>query len=418
MPYDLKLARVNDYTVISSAASYSRFVPDLTGNLQLGAGGQQLKNIAAASTSLGLPALAYVDFSVGGAAGAKLKYARRNGGRGNSPWEKVLVPGTVNPMFPSLAFDDDDNPWISYFDSATLRFFITMNSRSDGNGTWSTYEFPSIPAGAPSGLPAANNTALLMFKVGGISSPLVVIVDNNAGSKGVKAALFNSNTQTWSAVALIDNLASGALGAAHLNAAIDSSNNVGIIYQDLSATRARYSFSTNGTTWSTPISISGIGQGVGAKIAVNSKTGKPAASYYDQPYNTVYYAGCSTSIPNCVSAKWSPVQVDSATGVSGLTAATGQLLSTALMFSPSGTPWLFYPAGQSASGSLMRASNSGSTWNSAIQVSGTSGNLPGSSAMNFGVSGWNVVSSLNSVLGPVASFIGPGNSLYSVSCGD
>ncbi|MEO5668312.1 MAG: hypothetical protein ABIR96_09655 [Bdellovibrionota bacterium] len=417
-PFDLKLARVNDYSMLPSATTYSRFVPDLSGNVQLGTAGQQLKNIAAASTSQKIPALAYVDYSIGAVAGAKLKFALRSGAHSDSSWASVFIPGTINPMFPSLIFDAFDSPWISYYDSGTTRFYLTTNSKTDGSGNWSTYEFPATPAGVPIALPAANNTALALRSVGDVSNPVMIVVDTNATSKGVKASLFNATTQTWSTVAVVDPLVGGALGAAHLTASQDNSGNVVVAFQDLSLTRVKYASSANGTTWSSPISVSGIGQGVGAVIAVNPVDGKPSISYYDQPNNAVYYANCTTTIPTCLSANWATQKIESAAGISTLTAATGQLLTTSLAFSPQGAPWVFYPRGQGNDGNLIRATNTSGSWVATIHASGTYGNLPGSAPLNFGVAGWNVVTSMNAGSGPVSSFIGSGNTLYSTSCGD
>ena len=64
-PFDLRLGLVNNYTTASNLALFSRFTPDLTGNVQLMTASTQLKNIATASTSSKIPAVAYVDFSIG-----------------------------------------------------------------------------------------------------------------------------------------------------------------------------------------------------------------------------------------------------------------------------------------------------------------------------------------------------------------
>jgi len=417
--YDLKLGRVNDYTVASSSASLSRFSPDLTGNLQLGAANTHLKNTSAATTSEGVPALAYVDYSVGAAAAAKLKYALRTGPTSASPFEANLIPGTVGPAYPSLAFDELDMPWISYFDSGTNRFYLTTNSRTDGSGNWTTYEFPAIPAGAAIALPAANNTALAMRKVAGVAKPVMIVLNTNVASKGVRAAMFNPSNQSWSAVATVDGLTAGSLGGAHLTAASDSSGNLVMAFQDLNLTRVKYAYSTNGVDWSTPITLSAIGQGVGATIAVNPFTQKPAVTYYDQTNNSVYYSPCSGLVSECgLSGLWTAQRIESAAGVSGLGAASGQLLTTALAFSPTGFPWILYPRGQGNDGNLALTTNASGTWIASIHSAGVNGSLPGTPAMNFGVAGWNVAASLNAVGGLVSTYIGPGNTLYSTSCGD
>ena len=65
VPFDLHLARVTNDTVASNLATYTLLTPDLSGNIQLGAAGSQLRNIAIASTNTGVVGVAYVDFSVG-----------------------------------------------------------------------------------------------------------------------------------------------------------------------------------------------------------------------------------------------------------------------------------------------------------------------------------------------------------------
>lgn len=420
VPYHLNLARVSDYTVSSTSATFSRFVPDLSGDIQLTGAGTQQRNIVIASSSRGVPATVYLDYSVGAATGAKLKYAIRTGVSSNDPWESVLVPGTASPQYPALAFDDADRPWISYFDAGTNRFYLISNSRTDGQGTWSVaYEFPAIPGGAPVALPAANATAVAMSYTSGVASPVLIVIDTNAGTKGVKAAKLNPSTQNWSAVTTLDGLVAGALGAAHLVSDFDKSGTLVIAYQDLNLTRVKYATSANGITWSTPYTVSSVGQGSGVGIKLNPLTSKPSVTYYDQTNNAVYYASCSAVASACVSSGWSNALVDGAAGVSGLTAASGQLLSTSLNYSPSGTPWLLYPRGQGTGGHLMLGTpNSSGIWSSNVHAAGSNGGLAGSAALNFAVAGWNAAATVNSSGGLVSVYVGPGNWLYSTSCGD
>lgn len=419
-PFHLNLGHVSDYTVSSASANVSRLVPDLSGNIQVGGAGTQQRNVAIASTSRGIPAAVYLDYSVGAVTGAKLKYAIRTGSTANDSWENVLVPAAASPQFPAIAFDDADRPWISYFDAGTNRFYLISNTRSDGQGSWSqAFEFPTIPAGAPIALPAANSTAVAMSYVGGIAKPVLIVIDNNAGSKGVRAARLDPSTQNWSAVATIDGLTGGALGAAHLVSDFDKSGTLVLAFQDLNLTRVKYATSANGTTWSTPLTISSVSQGPGVAIKLNPINQKPSVAYYDQANNSVYYASCSGVAANCATSGWNNVSIDGAAGVSGLTAATGQLLATAINFSPTGTPWVLYPRGQGTGGHLMLGTpNSSGIWSSSVHLPGVNGALAGSAALNFAVSGWDVAATTNAVGGIVSAYIGPGNWLYSTSCGD
>jgi hypothetical protein len=418
VPFDLRLARVNDYAISSALAVYSKYVPDLSGNVQLTTAGAQVRNISSASTSRGVPAVAYVDFSIGAATGAKLKYALRDGDASDDAWPWVLIPGTINPLYPSLAFDDADRPWISFFDSGSTRYFLASNSSSDGSGSWSIYEFPSIPGGAASALPAANATAVAMYYSAGVAKPVMIVLNTHAASKAVWASMLDPSTQTWSTTAVVDGLTAGALGAAHLSADFNEAGQISIAYQDLNLTRVRYSQSVNGTSWSAPLNVSSVGAGPGVSVKINPKTSKPALAYYDQSNNAVFYASCSSAFATCGSSGWTESNLQTSAGVSGLTAASGQLLTTSLQFTSAGSPQVLFSQGQAGSGSLMLGTLSGSTWNSASFAAGINGNLPGMAALNFGVAGWNVSTSLNAEGGIVASYIGPGDWLYSQSCGD
>lgn len=418
VPYDIKLVRVNDYTKTASTATYTRFTPDLTGNIQLPTAGSQQKQISVASTSIGKPGVAYLDFSIGAAAGAKLKYAYRSQDGASTAWEWVVVPGTINPQFPSLIYDSNNIPWISYFDASTNRFYLTTNSSVDGSGNWFTYEFPVTPSGAPIAMPAANNTALGVYKHNGQSDIAMVVIDTNATSKGVKVAIFNTSSRSFQAGVVIDGLTAGALGAAHLSVDADVSGSLAVAYQDLNVTKVKYASSADGgATWTTPLSISGLAQGPGVQLRVNPSTGSPSVAYYGQAFNTVYYSTCAGNLASCATGGWSPVVIESAAGVSGLAANSGQLLSASLQFAY-GKAFVFYPRGQSNDGSLIVASNASGIFSSAIVASGINASLPGAPALNFGVSGWGVQMAPNAVGSFSGAYLGPGNWLYSISCGD
>ena len=157
--------------------------------------GTQQKVIAIAQNSDGAPGIAYVDFSAGSATTGKLKYASRNGPGSGATWTKYLIPGATSPQFPSLAFDHLKRPWIGYFDASVNKFYLATNTASDGSGTWLTYEFPTIPSGAPGALPRANNTGVGMYYSGDIAHPVLVVLDNNATSLGIKSATLNNTTR-------------------------------------------------------------------------------------------------------------------------------------------------------------------------------------------------------------------------------
>ncbi|MBS1984673.1 MAG: hypothetical protein JST16_10925 [Bdellovibrionales bacterium] len=416
-PYDIKLSKVNDYTVASNAATFTRQALDGTGDLQLSAAGAQLKQIAVASTSTGRPAVAYVDFSVGAVGSAKLKYAFRNGAS-STAWTIYQIPNTINPQFPGLAFDSYDHPWVSYYDASAVRFYLATNSSSDGSGSWTTYEFPVTPSGAAVALPAANNTAMTMYKHGGVSDPVMVVIDTNATSKGVKVAVLDSQTRTWRTPVTIDGLTVGALGAAHVAADGDASGNLVVAYQELNVGRVRYSYSAGGSSWSTPLGISLANQGQGIMIRINPATGFPVVSYHDQASGTVYVSSCAAVPSGCVAGGWTSVIIDSTSGVSAFTSTANQVLSTGLGFSPLGKNYVFYARGQSADGHLVVTNNFSGSYVTSRAASGVNGALAGAPSLNFAIAGWNVGIAPNAAGSFSGAYIGPGNWLYSLSCGD
>lgn len=416
-PFDLKLARVADTGVASNLVGFSKYSIDLTGGLQLSAANLQVRNVSSSATSSGRPAIAYVDYSVGAVANAKLKYAYRVGSSSTAEWDISLIPGTASPQYPSLAFDHNNMPWISYFDASSNRFFLTTNSSTDGSGAWRTYEFPALPSGAAAALPAANSTSTAMFYASGVAKPVMVVIDTNAGSKGLKSAMLNPVTGAWSSVTTIDAF-TGATAASHLAIDFDTSGRIVIAYNELNVTRARYATSSDGTTWSTPLSISSINQGAGVGIRLHPTTGSPVMAYFDRPNSTVYYTPCSGTPSACVTSGWSPSAIDMTAGVSGLAAGNDQLLSTGIVFDDSGYVYLIYPRGQGSTGQLTVTTNASGSFVSTALASGANGALSGSAALNFGVSGWNVSSTRNAAGGAFSAFIGPGNWLYANSCRD
>ena len=411
-PYDIHMSRVENYTTSSAAALFSTFVPDGTGNMQMNYGMQ--RNIAAAATSGGTPAVAYVDFSVGSATNEKLKYAIRSGSTSTSPWDWNLVPDTLSPEFPSLVLDSNNEVWIGFFDASTNKFYLANNGSSLGTGSWSIFQFPLVPSGAPVGAPAANHTALAMIN----GNPMLITIDNNATSKGVHAAIFNSSTRVWSTPVTVDALTTGAAGAAFLSADSDSNGNVVIAYQDLSLAKVKYAYTNGGSTWSTPLAVSQVNQGPGTTIKINPANDQPTIAYYDQVNNYVIYNACSNSIANCASSGWSPTTIENAAGVSGLPASTFGLLSAALEFATDGTAYILYPRGISNDGNLIMWNNAGGQSETTKAAYGTNGSLSGAPNPNYAVAGWDVATTRNAAGGVTAAYVGPGDWLYATSCGD
>ena len=418
VPYDIKFGYVNDYSQASTGATFTRVVADQTGDLQLGVASTQTKQISMASTSLGNPAVAYVDFSVGGVAGAKLKFAFRSGPTALSAWQNVILPDAINPQYPALRFDAFDFPWISYFDASTNRFYLATNSRTDGSGNWYTYEFPAVPSGAPIALPAANNTYVATYTHAAQTDIVVAAIDNNAASKGVRVSVFNSLTRAFSAPTLVDGLLTGALGAANVSVESDLAGNIAMVYQDLSAGRLKYAMSTNGgVAWSVPATVSGVAQGAGAQLRINPTTQSPGVAYYDQTNNAVYYASCSGTISTCVSSGWNQTIVEGAAGISGLAAGSSQMLATSLRYK-NGNPYILYVRGQANDGNLLVSTPTNNVYTSTIVARGANGALPGTPALNMAVAGWHAQFTDNASGSFTGAYVGPGNWLYSMSCGD
>lgn len=422
--FDLKLGRINDYTVASNSATFSYFYPDLSGNILLSAANSQWRNIAVAKQSNGTIGAAYVDYSVGAVTNAKMKYAIRQGSTSSSEWTNVQLPGTNNPQYPSLAYDPNNRPWITYFDTANNRFFLAKSSNSSGSGSWTEYELPYAPSGAPIALPAANDTSVVIQRGSGSSFYVVVVlIDNNATTRGVKAIRFNPSNLTWSSVATLDALSTS--GAAHLSAGIDSNGHLFTTYYDITATRAKYNYSTDGLTWeSSGVAYSGTARGMGLRTVLNPASQTPASTYYDRANNRLYLAYCTESVEDCYTAAWTEVLIENNTlGISGVTAAQEQVLSAELQFTPDGIAALAYSRGAASTGELMLAHNysngaAAATFTTTPIYSGINGTLTGAAAFNFGLAAWGQASVLNNANSLTILHLGPGAWLYSTSCGD
>lgn len=352
-PFNMYMSVVADATVSPTASTqaYSNFYPDNTGAIQLATA--QTQNTAIAATSDGRPGVAYIDNSAGTAATAKLKYAFRDGTASTDLWEWVLVPYLgATPMFPSIAYDHNNKPWISYFESnaANSRYYLVTNSSTDGTGSWTTYQFPTIPGGAYTA-PATSETKVVMYKSGGISYPVMIVIDPTSGY--LRSARLTPSTGAWSTVTNINSVVL-AQDADYLDADFDSSGNIVVAFQDLTTSNiyVKYAYSANGgATWTTPQAITAVsGDGVGVSIKINPITSKPAVTFYNRANNLVYYVTCSGTLSgtcSTASTDWTKTSIGGATvGVSTVTATTlEKLLTTSLTFNSTGAPTVLYTEG-------------------------------------------------------------------------
>jgi hypothetical protein len=415
--FTLRLGAVNDYTVSSLSIVSYRYVVDSTGYFQLLA--SPVKNIAVASSSVGLPAVTYIDYpggAQGSANGSTLKFALKSSG---SSWNRYTVSGTLTPQYPSLAYDSSGYPWIGYYESlaGSLGYYLVTNSYADGSGFWTSYQFPHVPAAAPVALPAANETAVAMYYNSGVATPVMIVIDNSPGSLSVRAArLLNPNTGVWGAVKTLKTL--GASGASHLSADYSTNGNIVVSFYDLTTTKLNYVYSSDGgATWSTPYEFTSAGSGVGGVIRINPYNEKPVTAYYDKVNNRVYYAPCSGTIASCATSGWAPTIIDNGAGVSSLTNTFEQLMRVGLDLDSSGNPFVVYPRGASSDGSLILQRISSGSFVSSILHQGANGNLmTGAGGLNFGVAGWGLSSTINSSGVRTSVYVGPGNWLYATSC--
>jgi hypothetical protein len=426
--FNLIAGVVQDPTSSSLTATLSNSYINTRGSIQLNA--TQLRNISSSATDSGYPGVAYVDFSAGTSVTGRLKYAYRNSLTKTDSWNVSLVPfvGTA-PMFPSLRYDNQNRPWISYFDSnaANSKFYLMTNASFDGSGQWFVYQFPINSITGTFTLPATNDTAITMYTSGGVSYPVMAVIDNNNTPRAVKVSKLDPSTGNWSTVASVYTLPA-INNASWLSLDSDSSGNIIVGYQNLSVpVGVDYSYSADGgLTFTTPKRIhASIGDGQGLNVKINPSTSKPAATYYDRATNSVYYSTCSETLANCAISGWINTIVENAaaTSTAYTTATTDQLLSTALTFNSDGVAHLFYPI---AMGNVVGASSSGNLINVIIDSSLTqtkSTYLQGINAsaintVNFGVTGHNVSSTETDAGELLTAFIGSGNTLSVRSCGE
>ena len=435
--FNITLGVVNDFTNPadpgSALQSYYQLPVEGFGHMQLSSA--QVSHIAVSTTSTSRPAVAWVDYSSGVATTGKLKYALRLGSSGNQQWVMNVVPGlsaSPAPQNPSLAFDQNDRPWIGYWDAqpgGSGRFVLSTNTAPDGSGAWTSYQFPVAGShGVPAAQPAANAVAVAMNYVAGVARPTMIVIDNGT-VPAVKSAYLNPATGVWSSVSTIESLT--VQGAAFLTADWNVTTGlIAVAYQKLAtgAVRVKYSASTDaGATWpvnaATPFSVSNVAQGEGATIKLNPQTGLPSIAYYDRANSKVVLAQCTSNCSSTATPVFTGTTgwVASGVGVTGLSAAgNANLLSAALTFSGSGDTYLAYNSGQLDAGAVkMIDSTAGpiSSSNPAILIGSVNGTLSNAAATNGGIPwGHKTVRMPNGVL--ATAYNSPGNFLNVLTCGD
>jgi hypothetical protein len=430
-PYNgnLMFGFVENITVASNGATAEYYETPLTIDGQLQMTVSQVPNLATASTSAGIPATAFVDYSSNSATVGVLRFGMRSGSAASDEWNIRTVPISAQPQSVALIFDTNNKPWIGFFDQLTLRFLLATNSETDGTGTWSTYYFPFRTAVTAATAPAFHSVALAMDRTASVVTPVMIVgIANHAtiANTGVWAAKLISTTGNWANMAQIDstNLANSV---SNVTADYDASGNIVVAYYDRSASnRLEYAHSVNaGATWSAPTQVTALtASGMGAKIKLNPTTSKPAITYFDRANNRVFYSYCSSVLSGCSSlVNWSYSIVENLTaGVSGLAATSDGLLATGLTFSNTGKAYVQYPIGAGNSGVLALNTNASGTFgNSTILVTGKNANTLSNttiSPINFAQPGWGV-DAVRTTTGALHSIhIGPGNWLYATSCGD
>ena len=402
----------------------------MQGTLIAGVQANMYRNIAGATNNSGYPAAVYADYSIGTFANSALKYTYRGSTSSSSSWVTYTIPGTGAPMMPSLAFDHNNKPWISYYDNTTFRYYLVTNDQVDGSGTWSSYIFPFNGKTAISTAPSNDDTGVAMAYSGSTAKPVMVIANGNTGTLGLYAAILTPSTGTWSTIRSIDTIAQGVT---RIKADFDTSGNVVLGYYALTtgALAPRYaqltSISTN--TWAGPIQLLNTGTvgREGIEIKINPSNGKPAMSFFDRATSTAYYAycnktvasgDCANSVGNWPGLPGTPITVDSGTGVSALTVTTNEgILNAGLTFRSNGTADISYMT-VAATQALKLGTYNGSSFDLTTLKSSATSYMGIANPLNYAMFGVNL-DSVRASTGQLYNFyVGPGNYLYLTSCGD
>ena len=380
------------------------------------------RNFVLAKTSSGEAGVAYVDFSAGTNTTGLLKYAYRNGREVTSSWSSATISGVTAPSSPYLRYDHLDRPWISYYDLTNFRFYLLMNSSTDGTGAWTSYMMP--PVGTPTlpALPATNDTAIAMVQVGTSKKPVLIVLDNTAASRTVRAALLDSSTGSWSSVVSVFSI--GATGSSGLDAAADDDGNIAVSFLDRTA--GAFLKYTSGTivsgapSFAAPIAIGTVAAaGQGTTVKINPVTGYPLVIYQERANNRMIRATCQNTPANCATGGWGLETLDLFTGISGLTIATTfneNLASTAVAMRGTGAYDILYTHGMGAQGDLRRikVDDNGDAGPSVAWVKGRGANLV--TTINFGVQGFHADAVVTPDNQLVSVFLGRGNLLVQRTC--
>lgn len=426
---NLMFGLIENTSVASNAAAAEFYESPQTNDGQIQMTASQVPNLSLSATSAGVPGAVFVDYSANAATAGILHYGLRGGSTSSDSWNIRSVPIVGQPQAVSLVYDQNDKPWIGFYDQQSLRFRVATNTRTDGTGVWSTYSFPLRTAVTAATAPAYHSIAVAMDRSATTVTPVVIVgVANHAtvATAGIWSARLNPITGDWSNVTQVDstNLANSN---SNLTADFDASGRIVIAYYDRSASnRVEYAQSVNGgVAWSTPNAVTNLtASGMGAKVKINPATSRPAVSFYDRANNRVFLASCTTAIASCTSlASWSYSMVENLTaGVSGLAATSDGLLGTGLTFTSSGVAYVVYPIGAGNTGVLALNKNSTGSFplSSTLVAAKNSNTLLNSaiSAINFAQPGWNVDSVRTSTGSLHSLYVGPGNWLYGTSCGD
>lgn len=418
--FNLLVNKIDNLPSNPSAVTSTNSYVNENGHIALSA--SVTRNVVLAKTSTGEVGGIYVDNSIGTTTTGVLKYAYRNNRLVDGAWTIVNLPDAISPSSPYLRYDDQDRPWVSYFDLANFRFYLAFNSETDGSGTWTRSVFPLTSTGIHV-FPATNDTAIAMYQASpsGPKLPVLVVLDNTNTTRTVTSARFNPDALTWSAV---DNIyAQGATGASGLDAHADSSGNVVVSFVDRTTGAnnfLKYAHSSDGISFGTALSIGTVAlAGQGTSIRLNPVTGQPIVVYHDRAANRLYRATCSGTPASCATSGWSTVIDDFGTGVSGLTITTTgneALATSAIATRDNGSYDIFYTHGMAASGDLRRikVDDEGTAAASATWVAGVGGNL--AATMNFGVQGFHSDAVITPDNHLVSLFIGRGNLLVQRTC--
>lgn len=380
------------------------------------------KTFVLAKTSDGEAGVAYVDYSLGANTTGVLKYAHKTSREITSSWSISIIPGVTSPESIDLKFDEQNRPWISYYDRTNLRYFLISNSSVDGSGSWVSYMMPPVGTPAAPTFPAANDTAIAMVNSNDVYKPMLVVLDNTAAGRTVRAAYLDSAVGTWSSVVTVSSI--GATGASGLSANGDENGNIGIAFLDRTAGNflkyVRGHLVSGAPTFTSAFNIGTVtGTGQGTELKFNPVTGSPMVSFLGRSDNRLYLATCSSGALACASTPWTISIQDLFTGISGLSIATTfneYLASTALTERSDGAFDIFYSQGMGSLGDLKRikVDANGTATGTSTWVSGVGANL--ATTLNFGVQGFLSDAEITSGNQLISIFLGRGNLLVQKTC--